>query len=125
MSESTASTSQHGISTHILDISLGLPAAGIQVTLDREAPEDYAAPWIHCATGTTGPDGRCKPLLPAEQVVAGKHRLTFAVAPYFASLELPTLYPEITITFLVAADGAGYHIPLLLSPFAYSTYRGS
>jgi 5-hydroxyisourate hydrolase len=114
-----------GISTHILDTSLGLPAAGVQVTLEREAPEDYASPWIHCATRTTDADGRIKPLIPAEQVVAGTHRLHFATAPYFAELETPTLYPEITITFLVAADGASYHIPLLLNPFGYTTYRGT
>ena len=113
-----------GISTHILDTSLGLPAAGVQVTLEREAPEDYAAPWLPCASATTDQDGRCRPLLAAEKVVAGRHRLTFATGAYFASLELPTLYPEIAITFLVAGDGSSYHIPLLLSPFGYSTYRG-
>ena len=114
-----------GISTHILDTSLGLPAAGIQVTLERAAPDDYAAAWIHCASGTTDADGRCRPLFPADRVVAGTHRLHFATAPYFAALDQPTLYPSITITFLVAADGASYHIPLLLSPFGYSTYRGT
>ena len=114
-----------GISTHVLDTALGLPAAGIQVTLEREAPDDYAVPWLPCGSALTDPDGRCNPLLPADKVVAGKHRLTFHTAPYFAALELPTLYPEITVTFLVAADGASYHIPLLLSPFGYTTYRGT
>ena len=114
-----------GISTHVLDTSLGLPAAGVQVTLEREAPDDYAAAWVHCATGTTDPDGRCTPLLAADKILAGIHRLHFATAPYFAALDLPTLYPEITITFLVAADTASYHIPLLLSPFGYTTYRGT
>ena len=70
-------------------------------------------------------DGRCRPLLAAENVQAGKHRLTFAVAPYFAATRRSTLYPEITITFLVAHAGESYHIPLLLSPFGYSTYRGT
>ena len=115
----------NGISTHVLDLSLGLPAAGVSVTLEREAPDDYAAPWCHCASAVTDPDGRANPLLAGEKVLAGKHRLTFHTAPYFAGLELPTLYPEITVTFLVAADGASYHIPLLLSPFGYSTYRGT
>lgn len=114
-----------GISIHILDIGLGLPAAGVQVTLEREAPDDYATLWFHCATATTDTDGRCNPLLPAGKVFAGKHRLTFATAPYFASLELPTMYPEIVITFLVAADQASYHIPLLLNAFGYTTYRGT
>jgi 5-hydroxyisourate hydrolase len=114
-----------GISTHILDTSLGRPAAGVQVTLEREAPDDYAAPWMHCATGVTDADGRCRPLLDAGKVVAGRHRLHFAVEPYFAALNQATLYPEITIAFVVESDGAGYHIPLLLNPFGYTTYRGS
>ncbi len=114
-----------GISTHILDLSLGLPAAGIHVALEREAPDDYAAAWIPCAAGSTNADGRLNPLLPVDEVLAGKHRLTFATAPYFKLLELPTLYPEIVITFIVAADHTSYHIPLLLSPFGYSTYRGT
>jgi 5-hydroxyisourate hydrolase len=114
-----------GISTHILDTALGLPASGIHVILEREAPEDYASPWIHCATGTTDPDGRIKPLFAADKVLAGVHRLHFATGPYFASLGQPTLYPSITITFLVAADATSYHIPLLLSPFGYTTYRGT
>jgi 5-hydroxyisourate hydrolase len=114
-----------GISTHILDTSLGRPAAGVHVLLEREAPEDYAAPWIHCATGITDEDGRCRPLLPVEMVVAGKYRLHFAIAPYFTARNQATLYPEITIAFLVEMDGSSYHIPLLLNPFGYTTYRGS
>lgn len=114
-----------GISTHVLDTSLGQPAAGVQVTLEREAPDDYAAAWVPCASALTDEDGRCKPLLGAEKVVAGRHRLTFATGAYFASLALPTLYPEVIVNFQVGADGSSYHIPLLLSPFGYSTYRGS
>ena len=115
----------NGISTHVLDTSLGLPAAGVQVVLEREAPEYYASPWAHCATGTTDADGRCKPLLNADQVVSGVYRLRFSTKAYFASLEQPAFYPEVMISFIVAADGASYHIPLLLSPYGYTTYRGS
>ena len=117
--------SQNGISTHVLDLSLGMPAAGIRVRLEREAPDDYAAPWVHCASGVTDADGRCRPLLEAEKVHAGKHRLTFETVAYFAGLRQPAFFPEIAVTFLVEGDGAGYHVPLLLSPFGYSTYRGS
>ncbi len=117
--------SQNGISTHVLDLSLGVPAAGIRVRLEREAPDDYAAPWVHCASGVTDADGRCRPLLEADKVHAGKHRLTFETVAYFAGVEQPAFFPEIAIMFLVEADGAGYHVPLLLSPFGYSTYRGS
>lgn len=114
-----------GISTHVLDTSLGKPAAGIEVRLEREAPDDYAAPWLHCATAETDADGRCKPLLAEEKVTAGRHRLIFATGKYFYALGQPTLYPEVSITFLVTADHTSYHIPLLLSAFGYSTYRGS
>ena len=117
--------SQNGISTHVLDLSLGLPAAGVRVRLEREAPDDYAAPWVHCASGETDADGRCRPLLEAEKVQAGKHRITFETAAYFAELEQPAFFTEVVVTFLVEADGAGCHVPLLLSPFGYSTYRGS
>ncbi len=117
--------SQNGISTHVLDLALGLPATGMRVRLEREAPDDYAAPWAHCAAGMTDEDGRCRPLLEAEKVVAGKHRLTFETAAYFAGQERPAFFPEISITFTVETDGAGCHVPLLLSPFGYSTYRGS
>ena len=114
-----------GISTHILDTSLGLPAAAVRVTLEREAPDDFATPWFPCASAATDSDGRCRPLLPPEQVKAGKHRMTFAVGPYFAATQRDTLYPEVIVTFMVAQDGESYHIPLLLSPFGYSTYRGT
>ncbi len=114
-----------GISTHVLDTSLGVPAGGIQVTLEREAPEDYAVPWVHCATGTTDADGRCRPLLAEEKVKAGTYRLHFATGAYFRALEQPEFYPEVVIAFAVAADAASCHVPLLLSPFGYTTYRGS
>ncbi len=114
-----------GISTHVLDTSLGMPAAGVQVLLEREAPDDYAVPWVHCATGTTDADGRCAALLAADKVKAGTHRLHFATGAYFASLGQPAFYPEVVIAFEVGADGASYHVPLLLSPFGYTTYRGS
>ena len=73
----------------------------------------------------TDADGRCRPLLEAEKVLAGKHRLTFETAAYFAGLEQPAFFPEVVVVFLVEADRAGYHLPLLISPFGYSTYRGS
>jgi 5-hydroxyisourate hydrolase len=112
---------QPGISTHILDTALGKPAAGVPVILDRADGQH----WLTCASTSTDHDGRCSYLIPADRVVAGKYRLTFQIAPYFAALHQTTLYPEIVITFVVAADGASYHIPLLLNPFGYTTYRGS
>lgn len=111
-----------GISTHILDTSQGRPAAGVEVTLERASGD---VGWIHCASATTDGDGRCKDLLGMEKLLAGKHRLSFATGAYFQSVGQASLYPEVTITFLVETAGTSYHIPLLLSPFGYTTYRGS
>ena len=110
-----------GISTHILDTALGRPAAGIPVILERADSQH----WLTCASTITDHDGRCSALLPHEKVLAGRYRLTFATAPYFERLHTPTLYPEICITFTVTVDHTPYHLPLLLTPFGYTTYRGT
>ncbi len=107
-----------GISTHILDTSLGQPAPRVGVKLERLAP---GAAML--AEATTDADGRCRLL--ESSANAGTYRLTFQTAAYFAAQGRPTLYPEISVTFLVVEDGRNYHIPLLLNPFGYSTYRGS
>jgi 5-hydroxyisourate hydrolase len=104
------------VTTHVLDSSLGRPAAGIAVEL--QDPEGLAL-----ATGVTDADGRVSALGP-DSLEPGPYRLVFATAPYFAATGTPTFYPRVTLDFTVA-DGAHYHVPLLLSPFAYSTYRGS
>lgn len=110
-----------GISTHILDTALGRPAAGVPVILERAD----GLHWLTCASTTTDADGRCPHLLAADRVVAGRFRLTFETSAYFARLGQPALYPEISVTFNVAADHTSYHIPLLLNPFGYTTYRGT
>ena len=110
-----------GISTHILDTSLGRPAASVALTLERHD----AGQWLPCATALTDPDGRSANLLAPAEVKAGVYRLTFQTGAYFHRLAQPTLYPQIAITFRVERDGERYHIPLLVSPFGYSTYRGS
>lgn len=107
----------NGISTHVLDTSTGKPASGMAVALDRWELDS----WHPCTSAVTDGDGRCKSLLEAANVSAGCYRLTFQTGAYFEH----TLYPEVAITFQVAVDGANYHIPLLVSPFGYSTYRGS
>lgn len=108
------------LTTHVLDASAGKPAAGIEVVLEHKQD----AGWTQVATGTTNADGRIGDLGP-EQLASGTYRLTFAVADYFAATGTPTFYPEITVTFAVDAGETHYHVPVLLSPFAYSTYRGS
>lgn len=110
-----------GISTHILDTSVGKPAVGVPVVLDRADGQH----WITVASCITDADGRCANLVLPENVHAGRFRLTFATAVYFAAHHKPSLYPEITIIFDVTSNHASYHIPLLLNPFGYTTYRGT
>lgn len=110
-----------GITTHVLDTSKGRPASGVQVVLERLA--DGA--WARVGDGRTDADGRLKTLVPDSQpVTLGRYRLTFDTGPYFAAQNVPAFYPDVTVTFDVHEDGH-YHVPLLLSPFGYSTYRGS
>jgi len=109
------------ISTHVLDASLGTPAAGISVTLSR-----LAAGWLDVESGVTDPDGRHRFVA---DTPAGTYCLTFATGAYFAARAVATFYPEVSVTFTVTEPADGdtrhFHVPLLLSPFAYSTYRGS
>jgi 5-hydroxyisourate hydrolase len=109
------------LSTHVLDAALGRPAAGVAVRLERL---DGGA-WVPAGAGTTGADGRLAGWLPAGEPAAGVHRLIFDTGGYFAGRGVEALYPEVTITFRIRAAAEHYHLPLLLSPFAYSTYRGS
>ncbi|MGI8618722.1 MAG: hydroxyisourate hydrolase [Gemmatimonadaceae bacterium] len=104
------------VSTHVLDTSYGRPAEGIKVTLERGAEI--------LATGLTNADGRVPSFPEAGVLSEGAHRLRFLVAEYFARDGRETFYSEITINFRIGTD-EHYHVPLLLSPFGYSTYRGS
>lgn len=105
------------VSTHVLDASRGTPAAGVPVTLSR-----LADGWLELESGTTDADGRHR--FSAEPP-AGACRLTFGTGAYFAARGVPAFYPEVVITFTVPEAAGHFHVPLLLSPFAYSTYRGS
>ncbi len=110
------------ITTHILDLSRGRPAEGVAVTLEYRAMQG----WQVLGRGRTDADGRLRNLLPAEHhLEVGAYRLTFRTLDYFAAIGVESFYPEITILFLVADAAAHYHVPLLVSPFGYSTYRGS
>lgn len=104
------------LSTHVLDAMSGRPAAGVPVTL-LEADNTVVA------GSTTDDDGRIGQL--ADHLAPGVYRLRFDTATYFAAHAVETFYPEIVIAFEVSDSSAKYHVPLLLSPFAYSTYRGS
>ena len=110
------------VSTHILDAVAGTPAAGVSVSLSRRDPDES---WLLAEAGVTDADGR---LRFATETTGGAYRLTFATGRYFADRGVPTFYPEVVITFsTVTLEGppGHYHVPLLLSPYSYSTYRGS
>lgn len=110
------------ITTHILDLGTGRPAAGVAVELERWVAEG----WETLGRGVSDADGRIQYLLPAGTLLAtASHRLRFAVAPYFEAAGRETFYPEVAIAFSVCDPTQHYHVPLLLSPFGYSTYRGS
>lgn len=110
-----------GISTHVLDTALGRPAAGIPVLLERL---DGMATEV--GRGETDADGRVRTLLPeGADVQAGLYRLTFETGPYLEATAGGGFYPEVSVVFRIAHGGQHHHVPLLLSPFGYSTYRGS
>jgi 5-hydroxyisourate hydrolase len=110
------------ITTHVLDTSRGRPAAGIPVLLEHRQPD---LTWKRIGSGETDADGRLRTLMPAEALLVGTYRLIFETKPYFAGLAVRAFYPSIAITFEAVAGETHYHVPLLLSPFGYSTYRGS
>lgn len=103
-----------GITTHVLDTSRGRPAAGVPVALERAVDSG----WQPIGRSTTDADGRARDLL-SSAPEAGSYRLTFDTGAY------SHFYPEVTVTFVVEGGEEHYHVPLLLSPFGYSTYRGS
>lgn len=108
------------LSTHVLDAALGRPAAGVRVRL--ESRENSASAWVIIAEAVTDTDGRVGEFT-QDGPPAGMHRLVFDTAAYFAGQ--PSFYPEVIVAFLIVDGADHHHVPLLLSPFAYSTYRGS
>ncbi|MFI0470560.1 hydroxyisourate hydrolase [Saccharopolyspora sp. 5N102] len=108
------------VTTHVLDAARGAPAAGVALRLEAAKGPN----WTALAEGRTDDDGRIKDLGP-DRLEAGDYRLTFETGEYFDRLGVATFYPQVQITFRIADPAQHYHVPLLLSPFAYSTYRGS
>jgi 5-hydroxyisourate hydrolase len=111
-----------GITTHVLDTAKGRPAAGVPVTLERRTSD---ATWELVGHGATDADGRLRDLLKDRALEAGTWRITFEVASYHRAQGVDGFYPEVAVAFVVGDAGAHYHVPLLLSPFGFSTYRGS
>jgi 5-hydroxyisourate hydrolase len=110
------------ITTHVLDTARGVPARGVRVWLDREA---LAGVWTLAGEGTTDDDGRMRTLLPPGALEAGSYRITFDVGGYFAAQGVTSFWRLVTVSFVVAEGTTHQHVPLLVSPFGYSTYRGS
>ena len=111
------------ITTHVLDTARGGPAAGVPVTLEAMTTPPM---WQVVGKGVTDADGRLKTLLPeGAPLKAGTYRITFDTAAYFRAQNVEGFYPEVRVTFTVRDAAQHYHVPLLLSPHGYSTYRGS
>ena len=111
------------ITTHILDTSRGKPAAGVSVALELRIEGDR---WEQVGHGETNMDGRLHSLIgTGDVIVPGTYRLVFDTRPYFSAQGIRAFHPHVTVVFDVEAGQAHYHVPLLLSPFAYTTYRGS
>ena len=109
------------LTTHVLDITKGKPAWGITITLF----EKVGTEWLEVAKGITNKDGRLTHLIKEDELLPfGIYKIRFDTKPYFDAMEIETFYPMVDIIFEIKTD-EHYHIPLLLSPFGYSTYRGS
>lgn len=110
------------ITTHVLDTSQGKPADGVAIVLEQQ---DDAGHWQRIGEGTTNEDGRLTDLISPGSLTAGCFRMTFFTGDYHARQGIAGFYPTVTVDFQVTAADRHYHVPLLLSPFGYSTYRGS
>lgn len=111
------------ISTHILDTSRGTPASGVAVCLETQNTDES---WTELSHAWTDEDGRVKPFFLVDRpLLAGVYRLVFDTDAYFNALNIDSFYPQVTLVFKVDDDAQHYHVPLLISPYGYSTYRGS
>jgi 5-hydroxyisourate hydrolase len=110
-----------GITTHVLDVARGRPAAGLRVAVDLQEGDG----WTPVGGGTTDADGRVPGLVAGGALRPGVHRVTFFTGDWFAAERLAGFYPLVTVVCEIRDPAAHYHVPLLLSPYGYSTYRGS
>jgi 5-hydroxyisourate hydrolase len=110
------------LSVHVLDLQTGQPTAGIAVTLEQRAGDQ----WRELAAGVTDAQGRIPALFPEDKtMVAGEYRIVFKTGEHYARQKQATFFARIPVEFTVDKPTQHYHIPLLLSPFGYSTYRGN
>jgi len=110
------------ITTHVLDTAAGRPARGVPVELERRDP---VGAWQPVGRGATDDDGRNRQLTPAGPVEPGTYRIRFDTAAYFTQTKISGFFPVVEIQFVIDDGAQHYHVPLLLSPYGYSTYRGS
>ena len=111
------------ITTHILDTARGRPAAGVPIVLDKKQSDGS---WARIGQGETDSDGRLRTLVPQGVVIeASQYRITFDTGAYFKALGVVAFYPEVSVVFEIVAPHEHHHVPLLLNPFGFSTYRGS
>ncbi|MTH48127.1 hydroxyisourate hydrolase [Intestinirhabdus alba] len=111
----------NALSVHILDQQTGKPAAGVEVVLEQKRDDG----WRQLNMGQTDKDGRIKALWPEQEVAPGDYRVTFKTKPWFDAQKQESFFPEIPVEFHISNPHEHYHVPLLLSPYGYSTYRGS
>ena len=119
------------ITSHILDTSVGKPAEGVLITLMQQQDDD----WLTLGSANTNNDGRVSDFLTAGDsetkkdkhtaLAGGVYKLRFDLSDYYKKLGTDSFYPYAEVVFQIAGDGQHYHVPLLLNPFGYSTYRGS
>jgi 5-hydroxyisourate hydrolase len=110
------------ITTHVLDTSRGRPAIGVAVVLQIRSGQE----WKQVGAGLTDENGRCNTLTAEDgQIESGTYRLLFNIGPYYQAQHTDTFYAEIPIVFEALHPETHYHVPLLISPYGYSTYRGS
>jgi 5-hydroxyisourate hydrolase len=110
------------VTTHVLDVAVGRPAAGVALVLEAQTADG----WLKIAKAVTDADGRARDLISdGSPFGCGRYRLTFQTGNYWTERGVRAFYPEVTIVFEVSDVKEHYHVPLLVSPFGYSTYRGS
>ena len=110
-----------GISTHVLNTAIGQPAQGMSVTLERTDGDT----WHEVTGGVTNADGRVGTLVADDDLQTGTYRISFGTGGYFSDRGEDSFYPQVEIDFHVLDASEHYHVPLLVSPFGFSTYRGS
>ncbi len=109
------------VSTHILDTTFGKPAAGVPVALEKKSE----GVWEKAGGGMTDQDGRIRDLVPEGKLEAAIYRITFDTTAYYNLQAMECFYPEVSVVFQIRDIESHYHVPLLVSPYGYSTYRGS